>query len=191
MYSAYATEADENLKRNLIKSLEFIDWKRQVKTDSKVFIKPNFTFPYYKEGITTSPELLKNLLEIIGARADNVILGESDGGNHSFSADKEFEGHDMYNICRDKVDELINLSKRPSKFIEDKIQGKRVKVQLPKLLLEEIDCFISVPVLKMHVMAGVTLSIKSLWGCYPDTMRCMHHKHLSYKLALLPWRELA
>jgi len=60
-----------------------------------------------------------------------------------------------------------------------------VKVLLPELLLDEIDCFMSVPVLKVHVMTGVTLSIKNLWGCYPDTMRCLHHKHLSYKLALI------
>ena len=63
---------------------------------------------------------------------------------------------------------------------------KRVKVQLPKFLLEEIDCFISVPVLKVHVMTEVTLSIKNLWGCYPDTMRCLHHQNFNYKLHLLP-----
>lgn len=72
MYSAYITEVGEDLKENLIKSLEFINWKNQVKTNSTVFIKPNFTFPYYKEGITTSPELLKNLLEIIGN--DNGVI---------------------------------------------------------------------------------------------------------------------
>lgn len=32
--------------------------------------------------------------------------------------------------------------------------GKRVKVQLPNLLLDGIDCFISVPVLKVHVMTA-------------------------------------
>ena len=184
MYSAYIIEID-NLKEDLIKSLEFIDWKKQVKNDSTVFVKPNFTFPYYKEGITTSPELLKNLLEIIKGRADNVILGESDGGNHSFTADRAFEGHNMYEICKEAGVELVNLSKLPSIFIEDKIRGEKVKVQLPKLLLEEIDCFISVPVLKVHVMTGVTLSIKNLWGCYPDTMRCLHHQNLGYKLALI------
>ena len=184
MYSAYIIEID-NLKGDLLKSLEFIDWKRQVKTDSRVFIKPNFTFPYYKEGITTRPELLRNLLELIKDRADNVILGESDGGNHTFSADNAFKGHNMYKICKEAGVELVNLSKSPSKFVADKIQGKRVKVQLPKLLLEEIDCFISVPVLKVHVMTGVTLSIKNLWGCYPDTMRCLHHQNFDRKITLI------
>jgi uncharacterized protein (DUF362 family) len=185
LYSACITKVDEDLKGNLTKSLEFINWKKQIKKDSSVFIKPNFTFPFYKEGITTTPALLKNLLEIIKDRADNVILGEADGGNHSFSADEAFKGHDVYNICREVGVELVNLSKLPSTFIEDKIQGKRVKVQLPNLLLEDIDCFISVPVLKVHVMTGVTLSIKNLWGCYPDAMRCLHHQNFNYKIALI------
>lgn len=64
-------------------------------------------------------------------------------------------------------------------------ERKRVKVQLPKLLLDEIDCFISVPVLKVHVITTVTISIKNLWGCYPDTMRGLHHQNLGYKLALM------
>ncbi len=183
-YSACVLKITD-LKKDIFKSLEFINWKEYVKKDSTVFIKPNFTFPYYKEGITTSPELLKNLLEIIKERTDNIIVGESDGGNHSFSADDAFKGHNMYEICRKTNVDLVNLSKLPSMSIEDKIQGKKVKIQLPKLLLEEVDCFISVPVLKVHVMTKVTLSIKNLWGCYPDTMRCLHHKNLSYKLSLI------
>jgi uncharacterized protein (DUF362 family) len=185
MYSAYITEIDEDIKEKLVKSLEFIKWKEQVKRDSTVFVKPNLTFPYYKEGVTTTPGLLRNLLEIFKDRVDNVILGESDGGKHSFTADKSFEGHDMYNICRETGVELVNLSKLPSKFVEDKIQGKRVKVQLPNLLLDGIDCFVSVPVLKVHAMTTVTLSMKNLWGCHPDTMRCLQHQNLAHKLTLI------
>ena len=183
-YSAYVSKIT-NLKDDLLNSLEFINWKKQVETGSTVFIKPNFTFPYYKEGITTTPELLKNLLEIIKDRAGNVIVGESNGGNRSFSADDAFAGHNMHEICKEVGVDLVNLSKLPSVFVEDKIQGRKVKVQLPKLLLEEIDCFISVPVLKVHVMTGVTISIKNLWGCYPDTMRCLHHQNFSHKITLI------
>ena len=183
-YSAYVSKIID-LKGDILKSLEFINWKKQVKKDSTVFIKPNFTFPHYMEGITTTPELLRNLLEIIKDRANTVIVGESDGGNHSFSADDAFKGHNMYEICKETGVDLVNLSKLPSVFVEDKIQGKKVKVRLPKLLLEDIDCFISVPVLKVHVMTTVTLSMKNLWGCYPDTMRCLHHQNFNYKIALI------
>lgn len=184
MYSAYITKFDD-LQSEIKKSLDFIGWKQQVKKDSTVFVKPNFTYPYYKEGITTSPKLIGMLLEMLKDRADRVILGESDGGNHSFSADTSFKGHGMNEICKDTGVELVNLSTLPSRFVEDNIQKKRVKVQLPNLLLDDVDCVISIPVLKAHVMTRVSLGIKNLWGCYPDTMRGVHHKHLSYKLALI------
>jgi uncharacterized protein (DUF362 family) len=183
-HSAYISKITD-LENDLEKSLEFVDWKSVVKADSTIFLKPNFTFPNYREGITTSPNLLKKLLEIFKNRADRVIIGESDGGNRSFSADAALKGHNMYEICRDCGAELVNLSKEPYEFVEENILGKRVRVQLPKLLLNDIDCFVSVPVLKVHVMTGVTLSIKNLWGCYPNTMRGLYHKNLNYKLALM------
>ena len=34
-------------------------------------------------------------------------------------------------------------------------------------------------------MTGVTVSIKNLWDCYPDTMRCLHHQNFNYKIALI------
>jgi uncharacterized protein (DUF362 family) len=183
-YRAYISKITE-LKQEISNSLEFIHWKDHVKKDSIVFIKPNFTFPSYQEGITTNPQVLRSLLEIIKDRADRVIVGESDGGNRSFSADTGFKGHGMPDICKETGAELFNLSKLPSRYVEDTIQGKRVKVQVPNLLVDEITCFISVPVLKVHAMTTVTLSMKNLWGCYPDTMRCLHHKYLSRKLTLL------
>lgn len=183
-YLAYISRVTD-LKGDIKKSLEFIKWKDRVKSDSTVFIKPNFTYPYYKEGVTTSPDLIKAFLEILKDRADTVILGESDGGNHSFTADDAFKGHNMPEICKETGVELVNLSKLPSRKVEDNIQGKKVEVQLPELLLDDVDCFISVPVLKVHVMTNVTLSMKNLWGCYPDTMRGLHHKNLSRKLTLI------
>jgi uncharacterized protein (DUF362 family) len=165
--------------------MEFINWKEKVKSDSVVFIKPNFTYPFYKEGITTNPELLRHFLKLIKTRANRVIVGESDGGNHSFTAEDSFNGHGMYEICKELDVELISLSKSKSRFIEEKIAGKKVKVQVPELLINDIDVFISVPVLKVHAMTNATLSMKNLWGCFPDTMRCLHHKDLDYKLPLL------
>jgi uncharacterized protein (DUF362 family) len=183
-YRAYITKVS-NLHDDIANSLEFIQWKDSIRNDSTVFIKPNFTYPFYKEGITTNPLVLKELLGFLKNRAGRVIVGESDGGNHSFTADAAFKGHGMHEICKETGSELVNLSTLPSRYIEDTILGKKVKVQVPDLLVDEIDCFISVPVLKVHVMTVVTLSMKNLWGCYPDTMRCLHHKYLSRKLTLL------
>ena len=183
-YSAYVSRISD-LEQDLRRSLDFIDWTDAVRSDSRVFIKPNFTYPYYKEGITTSPEVLRALCGILKDRCDQVIIGESDGGNHSYKADDAFKGHGVDKICRDIGVEQVNLSTLPARYVEETIQGKRVKVQVPNLLLDDIDCFVSLPVLKVHVMTTITLSMKNLWGCYPDTMRCLHHTDLARKLALL------
>jgi uncharacterized protein (DUF362 family) len=185
MYSADITEVKGELKRSVLKCLEFINWRENIRKDSVVFVKPNFTFPRYKEGVTTSPELLRCLLEIVRNRSSVVIVGESDGGNHSFKAEEAFRSHGMYDMCKEVGVELVNLSTLPSKFVESEIQSKKVKVQLPKMILEKVDCFTSVPVLKVHVMTGVSLGLKNLWGCYSDTMRCLYHQNLDHKLALM------
>lgn len=185
MHHAYVNSVDGKLRNRLSESLEFVHWRESLKKDSVVFIKPNFTFPYYKEGITSTPALLQSLLALVKERGSRVIVGESNGGNHSFTADAAFKGHGMYKTCSELGVDLFNLSNLPSRFVEAEVQSKKVKVQLPKMLLDDVDCFISVPVLKVHVMTGVSLGIKNLWGCYPDTMRCLYHQNLDRKLALM------
>lgn len=183
-YRAHITHVTD-LEQDIATSLEFVEWTRHFSNDSTIFIKPNFTFPYFREGITTNPEVLRILLGLLKDRADRVIVGESDGGNRSFTADQGFRGHGMPEICRETGAELINLSNIPAETVEGRVAGKTVSVRLPSLLLHDVDCFVSVPVLKVHVMTQVTLSMKNLWGCYPDTMRCLHHKDLSRKLPLI------
>lgn len=183
-YYAYLSKF-EDLEKEIRKSLDFIKWKDYIKKDSIVFLKPNFTYPYYKEGITTSPQFIKILLNIFKDRADDVFLGESDGGNYSFTAEESFKGHFMPEICKESGVELVNLSKMPRENVVESVNGKQVKVMLPEMLLHNVDCFISVPVLKVHAMTNVTLSIKNLWGCYPDTNRYLYHQNLSEKLVLI------
>jgi len=183
-YYAYISKISD-LRQNIEESLHFVHITDHIRNDSTVFIKPNFTYPFYMEGITTNPQVLREILGFLKDRAGRVIIGEADGGNRAWSADAAFKGHGMPEICKETGADLINLSKLSSRYVEETIQGKRVKVQVPDLLVDEIDCFISVPVLKVHTMTQVTLSMKNLWGCYPDPMRCLHHKNLSRKLTLL------
>lgn len=185
MYLACVSEIGDSLEDNLLQALESVRWREYVKPRSTVFVKPNFTFPYYNPGVTTNPELLRSLLGILRSRTDSVILGESDGGNRSWKAETAFRDHHMHEICKETGTKLLDLSTVPRTLVQAEIQSKRVKVELPTMLLEEVDCFISVPVLKVHAMTGISLSIKNLWGCYPDTMRCLYHQHLEHRLTLI------
>lgn len=110
-YFAYISKISD-LRINIEKSLRFIHFTDSIHNDSTVFIKPNFTYPFYKEGITTNPMVIQELLGLLKDRAGRVIVGESDGGNRSFTADAAFKGHGIPAICKETGLELVNLSMR-------------------------------------------------------------------------------
>ena len=184
MFSAYVG-CDENIGQNLLKGLKFVNYDKIIRKDMRVFLKPNFTYPIYKEGITTNPKLLDSLLGFLKDCSSEVTVVESNGGNHSFSADDAFNGHGMREICARNGASLINLSNSSWCKIRKRINSKSVSVTLPKILLEDSDLLVVVPALKVHSMTRVTLALKNLWGCNPDTMRCIYHENLDRKLSLM------
>jgi len=152
---------------------------------AKVFVKPNFTYPRYTPGITTSPRFLEELLSLAGKSGPEVFVGESNGGYGSFLAEEAFIGHGLREICRKTNTTPIDLSRLESRVYTGSVAGKETSVTLPRFLVEDVDLTISVPVLKVHVMTTVSLSVKNLWGCCPLDLRLLQHAQLDRKLNLL------
>lgn len=166
--------------------LEFIESNKIINSGSTIFIKPNLTDSSHKPGITTTPIMINTVLEAFSPLVKKIYIGESDGGNYSFSADMSLKNHRVYDVTKQYNNvEVVNLTKLSRTRITRNVCGKTVWVDLPDLLLNDIDCLVSVPVLKTHAMTYGTYSIKNLWGCYPDPMRLLYHKNLDYKLALI------
>lgn len=177
---------EQNLLEEIQKGLEFIQINEIINENSIIFIKPNLTDFVHKPGITTTPQMIKAVIEAFSPRVKKVFVGESDGGNYSYSADTSLKNHGIFDVARHFPNvEVVNLSKLPRTRVTENVCGKNVWVDLPDLLINEIDCLVSVPVLKTHAMTHGTFSIKNLWGCYPDPMRLLYHKNLDYKLALI------
>lgn len=177
---------EQNLLEEIQKGLEFIQASEIINGDSVIFIKPNLTDFVHKPGITTTPQMIKAVIEALSPRVKKIYVGESDGGNYSYSADTSLKNHGVFDVARHFPNvEVVNLSKLPRTRVTENVCGKNVWVDLPNLLVNEIDCLVSVPVLKTHAMTHGTFSIKNLWGCYPDPMRLLYHKNLDYKLALI------
>jgi len=157
-----------------------------LKRDSVIFVKPNLTDAVHKPGITTTPQMAKAVIEALAPMVRKVYVGESDGGNYSFSADVALRNHGITEAAKRFSNvEVVNLSKLPGRRVSESVLGREVWVDLPDLLLDGIDCLVSVPVLKTHAMTHGTYSLKNLWGCYHDPMRLLYHKNLDYKLALI------
>lgn len=177
---------NNNLLEEIYNGLDFIEKDKIINKDSTIFIKPNLTDVVHKPGITTTPLMIKAVIEAFSPLVKKVYVGESDGGNYSFSATDSLKNHGVFDYANkfDNV-EVVNLSNLPRTRVKKNVCGKDVWIDLPDLLLNDIDCLVSLPVFKSHAMTHGTFSIKNLWGCYPDPMRVLYHKNLDYKLALI------
>jgi len=160
---------------DLLFYLNKINFKSIIKNDDNVLIKPNFTWPEYKKGVTTNPELLDNLTSILKNYCNKIYIGESDGANSYWTADQCFRGHGLHDMAKKNGFDLINFTKYPTVLKSSIINGKTIRLKYSKFILDKIDVLITVPVLKIHAATGVSLGLKNQWGCLPDPMRLLYH----------------
>ncbi|MBI1923416.1 DUF362 domain-containing protein [Candidatus Poribacteria bacterium] len=169
-------------RNNVASALEWLGWERIVAKNATVFIKPNYTYPFYKPGVTTSPELLEAVISVLRERTPHIRVGESDGGAHAWRAEEAFKGHRVYELADQYGIEAVNLTKLPREVATTQIGGKEISVELPSLLLHDVDVFITMPVPKVHVMTQVSLGFKNQWGCLPDVKRLRNHPQFTEKV---------
>jgi len=129
--------------------------------------------------------MLEDTLGLLAESGAEVFVGESNGGYGSFTAAEAFAGQGLLDMCRRTGAQPLDLSKEELKEYSGEVGGKTVSVRLARMLVEEVDFSVSLPVLKVHAMTAVSLSIKNLWGCYPTDLRLLEHKELDRKLALI------
>lgn len=164
-----------NLDKDVQEALEWIDVQNIVKSGTRVFIKPNLTYPYYKEGVTTSPIVVEALIKALQKLGARITIVESDGGYHSWKAEDAFKGHGLYALSEKYGVRLLNLCKSEKGIVRFRSKDKNVEIPFPKVLMDDADLFITMPVPKIHAMTGVSLALKNQWGCIPDTMRLLFH----------------
>lgn len=142
---------------------------------TRVALKPNFTYPYYKQGVTTSPSVIRETVRVLRERTDRIAVVETDGGYGAWAAIDAFRGHQIFELQKEFGIEVVNLCDEDAELIEFRSRGRRYRLPLPSRLLHGTDVLISMPVPKIHCMTGLTLSYKNQWGCVPDTMRLRRH----------------
>ncbi len=141
-----------------------------------VFLKPNFTYPFPKAGVTTTRPVLEAVVQVLsdlGCR--RICIGEGEGGYNAFAMDETFAAFALDELTARYGVEVVNASNWPS--LEVRVEGRRgtYDVHLPKPLYEEFDSFISLPVPKVHCMTGISGAVKNEWGIVQDQMRLAFH----------------
>ena len=183
MANIYFARIQNHLTDHLINGLEFIHWREIIEPGANVFIKPNFTWPDPRPGVTTSPQFIDAIIPILNSIAGKVVVGKSNGG--TFDADEAAHRLGVMEILRKHNVKFVNLSNQPAKNIQDVVAGKKISIQVSQYLLEQVDVFITMPVLKTHVVTGVTLGLKNQWGCIPSPKRLMFHPIMNYGITVL------
>jgi uncharacterized protein (DUF362 family) len=155
----------------------------------RVAVKPNLTFPRHRPGVTTTPEVLRRVVTALVERSNQVFVVESDGGYGAWGCEQALRGHGVHEMCAALGATVVNLSAVPRTTLGVRRKGGLLDVPFPRMLLDSIDAFVSVPVPKVHCMTGVSLAMKNQWGLIPDAMR-LHHHHAFDEVVLEVNRRL-
>jgi uncharacterized protein (DUF362 family) len=163
---------DDDLESALREALKAVDWTKHIR--GKVVIKPNLCSKHYIRGAVTNPQLLFHLVSILRDRAEEVVVGESNGYNYCCNDALALTG--VKKIVEKAGGKTINLSEDEIVKVDDPKAYVLRNFPLPQTLVEA-DSVVDVPVMKTHEFTNYSGAIKNLFGCIPDDRRIFLHPH--------------
>jgi len=129
----------------------------------RVLLKPNAGREAAPgQGITTDPQVVAAAIDAFREAGGDVAVGESP--IMGVTAMEAFESTGIAAVARDRDCPLLDMDARPC--VEVPIPDGRVLHELrvcPDVV--EADMVVSIPVMKMHMHTGATLSVKNMKGC--------------------------
>jgi len=161
---------DDCLESALREALKAADWDKHVR--GKVFIKPNLCSKTYIPGAVTNPQLLFHLVSLLRDRAEEVVVGESNGYN--YCCDDALVMTGVEKIVAKAGGKTINLSNDQIVNVQNPKTFYLKKFPLPKTLVEA-DSIVDLPVMKTHEFTTYSGAIKNLFGCIPNDRRIFLH----------------
>jgi len=166
-----------------VKALELIgsDLDGVLSERRSILIKPNYiNSEHPTTGITTDSRVLEGIVKFLKARkTEEIIIGEGSGWGDTFQAFK-VAGVDA--VAERWGVKLVDLNKDEFIEVEPPTPLALKKVKVAKTALESTSTVISVPKLKPHRIATVTLSLKNMMGALASK-GSMHRGSLSKNIA--------
>jgi len=161
-----------------VKALEMAEGYAAISREKPVLIKPNFLNARHPStGITTDSRIVEGVIKYLKQHEVNeIIIGEGSGFADTFEA---FRNAGIDTVANKWNVQLVDLNK--DEFVEVRPTNplSLKKVKIAKTALEST--IISVPKLKLHRIANVSLSLKNMMGAM--TPKGSMHWHLSSNIA--------
>lgn len=174
--------SDETIFQEVEAVMEALNWTEIVQSDMRVAIKLNLSSIEDRtlQASNTDNRLTEAVCKVLQRRTRHITLVESDGMR--YTADDAFAKNGIYKLAEKLNVQVVNLSNTPVVAdLHPLLEGNG----LPRMLLEEIDVFITLPVLKTHALTAFTGALKNQWGCVPQYDRILLHKNLDELLPIV------
>jgi len=160
-----------------VNALEMVNADEVLSNQKPVLIKPNYiNASHPSTGITTDSRVIEGVIKFLRQHnVKEVVIGEGSGFADTLKA---FRIAGVDTVAERWKIKMVDLNK--DEFIEVSPPNPLAlkKVKIAKIALEST--IISVPKLKPHRLAGVTLSLKNMIGTV--TPKGAIHNHLSQKI---------
>jgi len=168
----------ENPVNMTIEALEMIDASEAFRADERILVKPNYIDASHPStGVTTDARIIEGIIRFLKENGlGNIMIGEGSGLANTMRA---FKVAGVDEVARRWKVDLIDLNDDEYVVAEVPSPLALKTVRITKTALSS--AIISVPKLKLHRMAGVTLSLKNLMGVVSPKGQI--HRSLSKKIA--------
>jgi uncharacterized protein (DUF362 family) len=171
-------QISEKPQKGTVFSTDYTSWDKSIKvlleksgladalkTRQRILLKPNLV-EAFKPPITTPVALIGSLVDWLAAMAPHckIMIGEG-CGSAQYDTWHVFKQLGYTQLAADKKIDLLDLNEERCIAKKNKDYPRFPKIFLPAVLF---DCFLlSVPVLKAHSLAEVTLTMKNMMGTAP------------------------
>jgi len=159
--------------------------KTITKGKEKIMLKPNLVDSSIHD--TTKPEVIKTLAQLMKKAGKEVFIGEGSAAAVGFNVIDGVQYRTKNKEILDKMQQFIfdklgysELAKSMGIPLINLHSGEMAEVEVPNGFvfdeitlhrsLTDIDLLCSVPMMKTHLFATVTLGMKNLIGTYPGTL---------------------
>ena len=162
-----ATVEFRDYERSVAEALDGVGAAATIAAQSKIILKPN-VINDSPPPVTTPPACVEAVLDYCRASSDaEIVIAEGCGGLDTHVA---FEKLGYTDLARRKGVQLVDLDGEDTVELRNPPLQYLPEFHMPRCLTD--DFLISIPVLKAHSMAKVTLTLKSMIGIAPAKHYC-------------------
>ncbi len=161
-----AEEQFENWQDTIEKCLDRLEAGKVLKRRRLIIIKPNLVNDS-PHPITTHPDMVQALVEYIRRHSKARLVIAEGCGSACLETAQVYAALGYDQLARDYGLDLIDLNQEPVQRLKNSHCSVLPEVYLPRAVLKGF--LISVPVLKRHSLAEVTLSMKNMLGMAPPS----------------------